>query len=216
MNIHYAAPRASTPDGFQVYCAYDEIIKLDQLRPNPQNPNKHPQEQVRLLANILRWQGWRAPITVSRRSGFIVRGHARRLAGYEAGGEYAPVEYQDYESDAAETTDLIADNRIAELAVLDEDAIAALIKEFEYAAGDIDPELTGFTAEQIRELIDAGKEEEKEGGMRQWQRKENRPKRTRRNYGSGSREKARRSMPNSAPTAICGIPRSPTAESGPT
>lgn len=195
MNIHYAAPRASTPDGFQVYCAYDEIIKLDQLRPNPQTPINTPK---------------------NRCSGFIVRGHARRLAGYEAGGEYAPVEYQDYESDAAETTDLIADNRIAELAVRDEDAIAALIKEFEYAAGDIDPELTGFTAEQIRELIDAGKEEEKEGGMRQWQRKENRPKRTRRNYGSGSREKARRSMPNSAPTAICGIPRSPTAESGPT
>lgn len=166
MNETQAAPRASAPDGLQVYCAYDEIVELDRLRPNPQNPNRHPQEQVRLLANILRRQGWRAPITVSRRSGYIVRGHARRLAGYEAGGAYAPVEYQEYESDAAETADLIADNRIAELAVLDEDAIAALLQEFDDAGG-IDPELTGFTAEQIRELVDAGREEEKEGRERE-------------------------------------------------
>ena len=41
-----------------------------------------------MLAHIIAEQGWRAPITVSRRSGYIVRGHARRLASYEAGSRY--------------------------------------------------------------------------------------------------------------------------------
>ena len=81
-------PREVTPDGFKVYCAYDEIVETDSLKPNPRNPNRHPEAQVKMLAHIIAEQGWRAPITVSRRSGYIVRGHARRLASYEAGSRY--------------------------------------------------------------------------------------------------------------------------------
>lgn len=92
-------PREVTPDGFKVYCAYDEIVEIDSLKPNPRNPNRHPEAQVKMLARIIGEQGWRAPITVSRRSGYIVRGHARRLAGYEAGSQYAPIEWQDYDND---------------------------------------------------------------------------------------------------------------------
>lgn len=161
MNDAAGEPRAKTPDGYLVYCAFDELVELDRLKPNPNNPNTHPENQVRLLANILQKQGWRAPITVSRRSGYIVRGHARRLAGYKAGGKYAPVEYQEYESDAAETADLIADNRIAELAVLDEDALAGLLRDLEEAGENFDPELTGFTAEQIEKMAEAAKAEER-------------------------------------------------------
>lgn len=150
-------PRATTPDGFKVYCAYDEIIELDTIKPNPRNPNKHPDAQVKMLAHIIANQGWRAPITISRRSGFIVRGHARRLSGYEAGTKYAPVEWQDYESESAEMADLIADNRIAELAVLDEQSITELLAELEANAEGLDVALTGFTAEQIKEMVEKAK-----------------------------------------------------------
>jgi hypothetical protein len=44
---------------------------------NPRNPNVHPERQIELLAKIISAQGWRAPITVSTRSGFVVRGHGR-------------------------------------------------------------------------------------------------------------------------------------------
>ena len=60
-------PREVTPDGFKVYCAYDEIVEIDSLKPNPRNPNRHPEAQVKMLARIIGEQGWRAPITVSRR-----------------------------------------------------------------------------------------------------------------------------------------------------
>lgn len=146
-------PREVTPDGFKVYCAYDEIVEIDSLKPNPRNPNRHPEAQVKMLARIIGEQGWRAPITVSRRSGYIVRGHARRLASYEAGSRYAPIEWQDYDNDSAEMADLVADNRIAELAVLDQDAIAGILAELKENTDDLDPELSGFSAEQIEDMI---------------------------------------------------------------
>lgn len=152
-----APPRATTQDGFKIYCAYDEIVELDTLKPNPKNPNKHPEAQVKMLAHIISNQGWRAPITISRRSGYIVRGHARRLSGYEAGTKYAPIEWQDYENDSAEMADLVADNKIAELAVLDEQAITEILAELEANTDGLDVELTGFTADQIKDMIEKAK-----------------------------------------------------------
>ena len=149
-----AQPRATTPDGFKVWCSFDELVELDSLKPNPRNPNKHPEAQLELLANIITKGGWREKITVSRRSGFIVKGHARREAGKMAGGQYALVEWQDYATEADEMADLIADNRIAELAVLDEEAITELLAELEANTDGIDPEMSGFTAEQIREMVE--------------------------------------------------------------
>ena len=61
----------------EVNCSYTELVDPTTLVQNPRNPNKHPQKQIELLAKIIKSQGWRAPITVSNRSGFIVRGHGR-------------------------------------------------------------------------------------------------------------------------------------------
>ena len=44
---------------------------------------------------------------------------------------------------------MVADNKLAELAEIDETELASLLKEIE---GQIDPELTGFTAEEIAKL----------------------------------------------------------------
>ena len=60
-----------------IHCAHDELVDITTLVPNPRNPNRHPDKQIELLAKIIQNQGWRAPITVSTRSGFIVRGHGR-------------------------------------------------------------------------------------------------------------------------------------------
>ena len=61
---HDTKPRAFA-DGIPVYCAYDEILPIGQLRPNPKNPNKHPQEQIEKLGKIIRGNGWRNAITIS-------------------------------------------------------------------------------------------------------------------------------------------------------
>lgn len=156
-----AKPRTKTPDGCAVYCNYDKILPIAELRPNPANPNGHGDKQVRLLADIIKSTGWRAPITVSRRSGLIVKGHGRRMAAMSAGLEYAPVEYQDYSSDAEEKADLMADNRIAELAEMDDDKLEALLKEVKT---DIPIELTGYSERDLLQMIGAeGPEVEDDG-----------------------------------------------------
>ena len=138
-------------DGIPVHCAHDAVVDTAALVPNPNNPNRHSDEQIRLLARIIQHTGWRWPIKVSNRSGFIVSGHGRLLAARKLGVEHVPVDYQDYESEADEWADLIADNRIRELAEWDDPLLTSEIERVK-AAG-IDLELTGYTEEALAELI---------------------------------------------------------------
>lgn len=134
-----------------VFCAHDEEVALEALVGNPRNPNTHPPSQIALLAKIIAAQGWRAPITVSTRSGFVVRGHGRLAAAQMLEVDSAPVDFQDYESDAAEYADLIADNRIAELAAPDLPALAELLLELD--TGEIDMGITGFDTSELERLM---------------------------------------------------------------
>lgn len=125
-----------------VHCAYDEMVPIGELRENPRNPNRHPDSQIELLAKIITETGWRAPITVSKRSGYIVRGHGRLMAARKAGLTECPVDWQDYESDEQELQDLIADNRIAELASIDGKVLGELMDELQEVGADL--ELAGY------------------------------------------------------------------------
>jgi DNA modification methylase len=138
-------------DNIPVHCAHDELADIATLVPNPRNPNTHPPKQIELLAKIIKNQGWRAPITVSTRSGFVVRGHGRLLAAQVLGVTQVPVDRQDYATEAEEWADLIADNRIAELAQIDEGLLVSLLSEFN--AADFDVNLTGFSDKQIDNLL---------------------------------------------------------------
>ena len=46
-------------DGIPVYCAHDAIVPVEQMQPNPKNPNMHPDEQLKRLGAIIRGAGWR-------------------------------------------------------------------------------------------------------------------------------------------------------------
>lgn len=78
-----------------VYCSHDKIVPVEELKPNPKNPNRHPGDQVELLAKVIETQGWRQPVKVSARSGFIVSGHGRYEAALYIGCP-VPVDFQDY------------------------------------------------------------------------------------------------------------------------
>ncbi len=110
-----------------IYCAYDRMVDIDKLKPNLNNPNQHPDKQIEILTALIREHGWRNPVTVSNRSGLIVRGHGRYLAAVKGNFTQAPVDFQDYDSDEAETLDLIADNKIAELSIIDDDLARELL-----------------------------------------------------------------------------------------
>lgn len=143
--------------GIEAHCAFNNEVDVVDLIPHPRNPNKHDDRQIGLLAKIIRNQGWRNPIVVSRRSGFIVAGHGRLQAAKILNVEQVPVDYQDFENEAEEYAHLIADNRIAELAEPSKDELAELINELK---GKIDLDLTGFNAPSLEELF--GENETKE------------------------------------------------------
>lgn len=135
--------------GIPVYCAFDEILDIERVQPNPQNPNQHSEEQIALLSKMIRVQGWRAPVTISTRSGLVVRGHGRLMAAQQAGCTQVPVDYQSYVDEASELADLVADNRIAELAQMD----AQMLADIFHNLSDIDLELTGFTQDALRDIL---------------------------------------------------------------
>lgn len=95
------------------------MADVDLLVPHPKNANKHTDRQIAMLAKIMNFQGWRHPIVVSKRSGFIVAGHGRLSAAKLNGWAEVPIDEQDFENEAAEYAFLISDNTIAELAETD-------------------------------------------------------------------------------------------------
>ncbi len=147
-----AEPKAWA-DGVPVFCAHDAIVDVAKLVPNPKNPNQHPDSQIQLLGRIIRQTGWRQPITVSKRSGFIVKGHGRLAAALLEGVKEAPVDYQNYTTEAEEYADLVADNRIAELAETDSKLLADILADID--TGEIPMELTGYTEDEVANLVTA-------------------------------------------------------------
>lgn len=137
-----------------VHCSHTALVNPTKLRPNPDNPNRHSAHQIQILAAVIQEQGWRAPITVSKRSGLIVRGHGRLEAAMLMGCDVVPVDEQDYKSEAEELADLLADNRLSELAELDEDDLRRVIERLRGADPEFDVELTGFMENEIAKLFD--------------------------------------------------------------
>ena len=134
-----------------VYCSHDEIVDIMKVIPNPKNPNMHPERQIEILSQVIKAQGWRKPITVSKRSGFVVAGHGRLQAALLLRAEQVPVDYQDYANEAEEYADLVADNRISELSTVNEDLLIDILNEINDT--DIDVLLTGYEYHEIDDLI---------------------------------------------------------------
>lgn len=153
-----------------IHCEYSELVDTDRLVHHPANPNKHSEKQVEKLARLIEIHGWRHPVTVSNRSGYIVSGHCRHMAAKLKGLKQVPVDLQDFENEAEELAVLIADNIVQEFAEVDglkmADVLVAL-DEVNYPL-----ELTALDPGQIEDYVvgptdygDLDKENENMAGM---------------------------------------------------
>lgn len=122
-------------------CAYTEIVERHKLIPNPKNPNTHPPKQIEMLAKIIKYQGQRKAIVVSKRSGFMTKGHGTLEAMELLGWDKFAVDYQDYDDDKQEYADMKADNEIQAYSKLDKKKDKKNIKELDMS--DFDVELMG-------------------------------------------------------------------------
>lgn len=108
--------------------------------PHEMNANKHPEKQIKMLAKLMNYQGWRHPIIVSKLSGKIVAGHGRLESAKLNGWSECPVDMQDFDDMAQELSFLASDNIIQDLAETDEDKLIELIR----STGIDDMELFGL------------------------------------------------------------------------
>jgi hypothetical protein len=133
-----------------VRCCYTRMEDPQRLKPNPRNPNHHPEEQLELYQAVILKQGWRRAIVVSKRSGFIVMGHGAREVALRIGCQ-VPVDVQDFKDEKEEHAQMLADNQIPELSEFDAAAAFELLQEFpaEELGG------IGFTQESVEELAEA-------------------------------------------------------------
>lgn len=118
-----------------------QLVDVDHLVPNPKNPNKHPEKQIERLMKLIQYQGFRNPIIVSERTGFMVVGHGRLEAAKRLGMTKVPVIRQRFDDEAMEYAYLVSDNTIAEWAETDLSQVNA---DFLELGPDLDIELLGI------------------------------------------------------------------------
>lgn len=157
-------------DGIEVWCAYDKLVKINELLAHPKNPNTHPQNQIKLLAQNIRYHGWRHAIVVSKLSGYIVAGHGRLEAAKELGVSIVPVEYQDFASEDNELAVLVGDNRLAELSSLDTNSLQDIVDQFK--EDDFDTILAGYEPTDLETLFEEKKPDFDEDGEKELEQSE--------------------------------------------
>lgn len=112
-----------------------KLVPLSEIKLNPKNRNKHPTDQIDRLIDIIKYQGFRRPVTISNLSGFLSCGEGRYLAAKKLKINAIPAMYQDYDSPEQEYADGIADNAIDKWAELDltsiQNDLADLGKDFD-------------------------------------------------------------------------------------
>jgi len=100
-----------------------EMVDVHSIVENPKNANRHSIEQIKRLEKLIEFQGFRNPLIVSKRTGFLVVGHGRLDAAKNLGMEKVPVIFQDFENEAQEYAYLVSDNEIARWSELDKQSV---------------------------------------------------------------------------------------------
>ena len=123
---------------------------VDRLVRDRRNSRSHPAKQIERLAAIIQKFGFVNPILVGRDK-VIIAGHGRLEAARQLGLEQVPVIVIDHLSDAERRALALADNRLAEDALWDEDLLRAELAALRDEALDL--ELTGFDKNELKRLL---------------------------------------------------------------
>jgi hypothetical protein len=142
-----------------------KMTKLSEIRPYDRNPRIIPQAAVDAVAKSIRAFGFRQPIVVDG-DGVILAGHTRYKAAQQLGLTEVPVVWQVDITPIQARGYRIADNKTAEIAAWDRDALDAEIKDI---AGHTDADLDALGLSSweldriLHECADAGLPEDNAG-----------------------------------------------------
>lgn len=123
-------------------------VPVQQLKPDPTNPRKHSDRQIKALTKSIQAFGFNIPIAVNANNQ-VIAGHARLEAAKRMGMSEVPVLRLDHLSDKQARAFLIADNRLSEMSEWNDELLAVHLKELSVLNLDFDLEATGFTMGEI-------------------------------------------------------------------
>jgi len=136
----------------QAMVKHIELWLVEKLVPYARNPRTHSDAQIAQIAVSITEFGFNNPILVDTKAG-IIAGHGRLLAARKLGLTEVPVIVLDHLSEAQKRAYIIADNKLAENAGWDEDALRselAALQEEDFNVG-----LIGFEDDELARLLAA-------------------------------------------------------------
>ena len=119
------------------------------LTPWSQNPRNNEEAIAKVARSIERF-GFASPIVARAADGRIIAGHTRHSAALSLGLRDVPVRFLDIDEQTASALAL-ADNRLGEVAVWDEDGLAAILEGL--AAEDVDLDGLGWGEFELSEIF---------------------------------------------------------------
>ena len=123
-----------------------EILQIDTLTPYANNARTHSDDQIKKIQASLREFGFVNPVLIDANRG-VIAGHGRIEAAKREGMTEVPCVFVEHLTDAQKRAYILADNRLAELAGWDMDAVRI---EMERLAEDgFGIEITGFEFDDI-------------------------------------------------------------------
>lgn len=123
------------------------LVPLDRLTEHPENPNEGDADAI---AASIDANGFYGAVVAQKSTGHVLAGNHRLIAARQHGLDTLPVVWLDVDDDRARRI-LLADNRTAELAHRDPEALAGILT----ALNDTDEALrgTGYAPEDLEDLL---------------------------------------------------------------
>ena len=126
-----------------------EWVAVDALKPWADNPRKNDAAVDKIAKSIARF-GFGAPILARKKNGEVIAGHTRLKAALKLGITDVPVRFLDLSADDAHQLAL-ADNRLAEIAEWDDDALGAILADMNQRGVDVSD--VGFDTAEVNKMI---------------------------------------------------------------
>jgi len=134
-----------------------ELLTPEDLLPYVRNSRTHSPEQVNQIAASIKEFGFTNPILISETND-IIAGHGRLLAASKLAMTEVPCIRLSHLTEQQRKAYVIADNKLALNAGWDEELLALELGELQ--AGEFDLGLTGFSEDELADLLNLAVEEE--------------------------------------------------------
>lgn len=134
-----------------------EFLQLSEIKDNPNNARRHDRRQIAKLCRSIRKFGFTSPAVIDEANQLLC-GHARVAAARLLGLDSIPVVRATHLSEADKRAFMIADNRLAELATWDQQALRRELSFLSDLDIDYDFSPIGLDTGQVDFIIDGGME----------------------------------------------------------